>query len=352
VCGFSCLLCINSVEYEVMKVADFFEKSEEYVVCTLCPHNCKLSQDEFGICGVRQHVNGELISHVYEKAIAANSDPIEKKPLFHVHPGSLSFSVATAGCNFRCGFCQNHEISQVQEPGMISGDYLPVDQVVKSAKKGGCRTIACTYTEPTVYYEYAFDIAEKAAKKGLDTVFVSNGFINPKPLKKIAPFLTAANFDLKGWNDRFYQDIIGGDLKSVLHTIELAKKLGVFVEITTLVVPGYVDNLESLNSIADFIKTNVGKETPWHISRFYPTYLFNRHQPTRPQVIHDAREIGYKHGLYYVYTGNLPGDAENTTCWSCGETVIERSGYHVTQNKVRKGKCPNCGAVIHGVGMG
>lgn len=336
-----------------MRVADFFQETEHGVMCLLCPHNCELAPDEFGICGVRQNVENRLVTHVYGKAIASHVDPIEKKPLFHVYPGSSSFSIATVGCNFRCGFCQNHEIAQAPHIGNISGDSLSVQEVIRQAKKARCKTIACTYTEPTVFFEYAYDIAVQASMAGIGTVFISNGFINPKPLKKIAPFLTAANFDLKGWKEGFYHDIIGGDLKQVLNAIVLAKKQNVFVEVTTLIVPGYVDDDVSLNNIARFIKTDLGKDTPWHISRFFPTYLFHRHQPTRPDVIFKAREIGFKHGLRYVYTGNLPGDeGENTICWSCGETLIERIGYRVVKNIISDSKCPTCASTISGVGLG
>jgi len=200
-----------------MKEADFYIKLDDQVVqCTLCPHNCRLAAGEYGICGVRQNIDGVLYSHVYERAIATHVDPIEKKPLFHVYPGSASFSIATVGCNFKCTFCQNHQISQLPQTGRIEGQPLPAAKVVQMARDYECRTIACTYTEPTIYFEYAYDIARLAADAGIDVVFVTNGFINPGPLKKIAPVLAAANVDLKGWDEEFYRDVCGGELCSTL----------------------------------------------------------------------------------------------------------------------------------------
>lgn len=337
-----------------MRQADFYiTLKNQTVQCTLCPHNCRLVDGEFGLCGVRQNKDGVLYSHVYERAIATHVDPIEKKPLFHVYPGSKSFSIATVGCNFKCTFCQNHEISQMPHTGYIEGQTLPVEQVVKLAVHAGCQTIACTYTEPTIYFEYAFDIAQKAAEFGVKTVFVSNGFTNPKPIEKIAPFLSAANIDLKGWDEQFYRDVCGGELKSVLNTLKLMKKLGIFVEVTTLLVTGYVDNEKTLREIAQFILNELGPETPWHISRFYPNYHYRDVQPTSSNIIKKAREIGLTAGLRYVYSGNVPGDeGESTYCYSCGEKLIARYGYHIEYNKITDNKCPACGAEIDGIGLG
>ncbi len=337
-----------------MRQADFYiTLPNQTVQCTLCPHNCRLADGEFGLCGVRQNRRGLLYSHVYERAIDTHVDPIEKKPLFHVYPGSKSFSIATVGCNFKCSFCQNHDISQMPHTGRIEGQHVPVDQVVDMAVQAGCKTIACTYTEPTIYFEYAFDIAKKAAEQGVKTVFVSNGFTNAKPIEKIAPFLSAANIDLKGWDEQFYRNVCGGELKSVLHTLKLMKKLGIFVEVTTLVVTGYIDKKETLREIAQFILNELGPETPWHISRFYPHYLYSDVAPTSVDIIKRAREIGLAAGLRYVYSGNVPGDdGESTYCYSCGEPLISRYGYHIEFNKIKDKKCPSCGAEIDGIGLG
>lgn len=337
-----------------MREADFYTTLKDgRLLCSLCPHYCRLADGEFGICAVRQNVGGTLYTHVYGRAIATHVDPIEKKPLFHVYPGSQSFSIATVGCNFKCTFCQNHEISQLPHTGHIEGQQLPPQQVVRMAKRYNCKTIACTYTEPTIYFEYAYDIAKLAAEEDILTVFVSNGYITPKPLKQIAPFLTAANIDLKGWDEQFYSEVCGGDLKSVLNTLKLMKKLGIFVEVTTLVVTGYVDKESVLRDIAAFIANELGPETPWHISRFHPSYKYRDSHPTNIESIHRAREIGVEQGLRYVYSGNILGDSgEHTYCYSCNTQLITRIGFEVSNNIIQDGKCPNCGAEIDGIGMG
>ncbi len=337
-----------------MQKADFYkELSDRRVLCTLCPHNCRLSDGEFGVCGVRQNQNGVLYTHVYERAVATHVDPIEKKPLFHVYPGSRSFSISTVGCNFKCSFCQNHEISQMPQTGSIEGKNLPVAQVIQMAAQAGCKTIACTYTEPTIYFEYACDIAVNAAEQGIKTVFVSNGFINAKPMEKIAPFLVAANIDLKGWDEKFYRDVCGGELKSVLNTLMLMKKLGIFIEVTTLLVTGYVDNEKTLREIVAFILNELGPETPWHISRFYPNFQYQHVPPTSIDMIKRARDIGLEAGLRYVYSGNVPGDdGESTWCYSCGAKLISRYGYQIEYNNIKDHKCPGCAAAIDGIGLG
>ncbi|MBN2412015.1 AmmeMemoRadiSam system radical SAM enzyme [candidate division KSB1 bacterium] len=335
--------------------AQFYDKLEENkVICTLCPHNCKLSDGKRGICGVRENRGGILYSLVYEKAVATHVDPIEKKPLFHVYPGSQSFSIATAGCNFKCRFCQNHDISQLpQKKGSeIMGQTLSAKSAVGMAKRQKCKTIACTYTEPTIYYEYAYDIARLAAENEIYTVFVSNGYINEEPLRKVAPFIAAANIDLKGWDEKFYRGIVGGDLKSVLKTLRLMKELNIWLEVTTLVVPTYVDHEDTLREMARFIKNELGPETPWHISRFHPQYLCNDLPMTPLNILRRAREIGFEEGLRYVYSGNVPGDTgEHTYCYSCGELLIERYGFFIINYFIKNGACFNCGMPIDGIGL-
>ena len=334
----------------MVKEADFYQKLDGAVQCTLCPHNCRLTADEWGVCGVRQNCGGALVTHVYEAAVAAQVDPIEKKPLFHVFPGSRSFSVATVGCNFRCSFCQNYHISQVKG-GPARQPSLPAAQVVQLALEHGCRTIACTYTEPTVFFEYAYDIARIAKDQGIDIVWVTNGFINPAPLRKIAPFLAAANVDLKGWSESFYREVCGGELKPVLHSLKLMKHLGIWVEVTTLAVTGHADDDDTLRSIARFIAGELGPETPWHVSRFHPDYRYVGAPPTAPEVLVRARQIGVAEGLRYVYYGNWPGEGENTFCHGCRRPLIERRGYRILSNVIKDGKCPKCGTVVAGMGM-
>lgn len=333
-----------------MKEARFYEKLEEGAVrCLLCPHHCRLTEGKFGICGVRQNQGGTLCSLVYDRPVAMHVDPIEKKPLFHVFPGSSCFSVATVGCNFRCAFCQNHDISQVH--GDIPGQSTSAAQIVRAAIDHGCRSIACTYTEPTVFYEFAFDIVRLAFEQGLATVFVSNGFIDPEPLQEVAPYLTAANIDVKGWNPDFYRRVVGGDLEAVLKSLKLFKKCGVWLEVTTLLIPQHISESD-LAAISRFIRDELGAETPWHISRFHPQYHFTHLPPTPVSLLQRARSLGFENGLRYVYSGNMPGDeGEHTFCHSCGEKLIERYGFMILQNRLQNGCCPRCKTRMGGVGM-
>ncbi len=337
-----------------MKPALFCQQKDNQIICELCPHMCTIRPGHTGLCGVRKNISGSLYSLVYDKIIAANADPIEKKPLFHVYPGTRSFSIATVGCNFSCRFCQNHDISQMPrgKNPRIAGQQTTPSEIVRAAERSGCKTIACTYTEPTIYYELALDTARAAKKRDILTVFVTNGYINEAPLRQIAPFLAAANVDLKGWDERFYKKAVGGDLKSVLETIVLMKKLGIWVEVTTLVVPGYVDHEKALKEIARFIRKECGPETPWHISRFYPQYKWGDLPPTDLRILQRAREIGRAEGLRYVYTGNVPGDdGENTRCYNCETLLIKRCGFRIEKKNIKNGCCPDCGVTIDGIGM-
>ncbi|MDZ7331235.1 MAG: AmmeMemoRadiSam system radical SAM enzyme [candidate division KSB1 bacterium] len=336
-----------------MKEAMFYQiEADQRVVCQLCPHDCRLKPGQVGICGVRQNIDGKLFSLVYGKAIALHIDPIEKKPLFHVLPGSQSFSIATVGCNFHCKFCQNYDISQVRDVGDIdrfSREISP-EELVKLAKHNRCQSIAYTYTEPTIYFEYAYDTAQLAHQQGLLNVFVTNGYINPEPLQKIHDVLDAANVDLKSFNDQFYRKMTGGKLQPVLETLKLMKKLDIYVEITTLLIPGENDSDEELTAIAEFIKNDLGVDTPWHISRFYPHYRLTDHSPTPVASLNRARDIGLAQGLRYVYLGNVPGsDAENTYCYNCGKLLIERYGFQIIQNHIKAGNCRFCGTKIDGL---
>ncbi|HPR87359.1 MAG TPA: AmmeMemoRadiSam system radical SAM enzyme [bacterium] len=322
-----------------------------HVECSLCPHACHLTPGKSGLCGVRTNHNGTLYAMNYEQAIALHIDPIEKKPLYHFYPGSQSFSIAAAGCNLHCWFCQNHEISQIR-PGRdpVAGRTVPAGAVVAEALASGCRTIACTYTEPTVFYEYALEICQLARSQGIDTVWVTNGYISAAPLRELAPFLSAANVDLKGWDEGFYHQVTGGHLQPVLDTLKLMKQLGIWVEVTTLAVPGYADSEVALREIALFIKNELGPETPWHISRLYPQYRMTETPATALAVLQMARRIGMETGLRYVYTGNAPGDVgENTCCPRCGALLIERFGFEIAANNLRSGCCPHCSTRIDGI---
>ncbi|OQX87381.1 AmmeMemoRadiSam system radical SAM enzyme [candidate division KSB1 bacterium 4484_87] len=338
-----------------MREAQFYRKlNDKQVECTLCPHFCKLKEGQIGICRVRQNIDGTLYSLVYGKAVAVHVDPIEKKPLFHVAPGSKSFSVATAGCNFKCKFCQNFDISQLPDLKIIdrySRQFTPQD-LVEIAIKNHCKSIAYTYTEPTIFYEYAYDTAKLAHEVGIINVFVTNGYINPDPLKKIKPYLDAANVDLKSYRDEFYRKFTGARLQPVLDTLKLMKNLDIWLEVTTLVIPGENDSTEELTEIARFISNELGAETPWHVSRFYPQYQLQTHPPTPVSTLERAFEIGKAEGLRYVYVGNVPGgDAENTVCPSCGKTLIRRVGYQILENNIKNGMCAFCEVKIDGLEM-
>ncbi|MEA3254589.1 MAG: AmmeMemoRadiSam system radical SAM enzyme [Candidatus Altiarchaeota archaeon] len=335
-----------------MKEAMLYEKLNGSVKCSLCSHRCTIADGKRGICGVRENKGGILYSLVYGKAVAAHVDPVEKKPFFHFRPGSLSYSIATVGCNFRCKHCQNWDISQVPGDGGILGEDLEPERIVELAKQSSCESIAYTYTEPTIFFEYAYDTSKLAKREGIDNIFVTNGFMTEESLKDIKPYLDAANVDLKGFTEKFYREVCGARLEPVLDSLKRMKKLGVWVEVTTLVIPSLNDSLDELRGIAEFIRNELGEETPWHISRFYPQYKLKHLPQTDMEVIHKARKIGLDAGLRYVYAGNLPGDSgENTYCFNCNELLVKRYAFSILENKIVDSKCPVCGAKIDGVGL-
>jgi pyruvate formate lyase activating enzyme len=333
--------------------AFLYERLEENKVkCNLCCHRCIIREGRRGICSVRQNKDGILETLVYGKLVARHIDPIEKKPLFHFLPGTLSYSIATVGCNLRCRFCQNADIAQMpsDRKGAVMGTDCTPGEAVNAARQGGCRSIAYTYTEPTIFFEFAFETAKLAHKDGIRNVFVTNGYMTAEALEMIHPYLDAANVDLKAFNDKYYKNVCGADLKYVQAALKSMKSLGIFVEVTTLLVPGLNDDPSELNDLAAFIVQDLGPETPWHISRFHPTYKLTDRPSTPVQTLSMARDIGLKAGLRYVYTGNVPGNvAENTFCYSCGATVIERWGFQVGNLELNNGRCTNCGADIDGV---
>jgi pyruvate formate lyase activating enzyme len=320
------------------------------VECALCAHRCRISPSKRGVCGVRENRDGTLYSLVYEALVAENIDPIEKKPLFHVYPGSRSYSIAAMGCNFRCTFCQNHEISQLpRETGEIYGRETTPESIVNGAIQANAKTIAYTYTEPTIYFEYAFDIAKLARSRGIRNVFVTNGYMTEQTLETIGPFLDAANIDLKSFRDEFYKKYCGARLQPVLDSLKWMKAHGIWIEITTLLIPGLNDSEEELKQIAEFIGS-LGTDTPWHISRFHPCYKVKTKPPTEINVIHGAVSIGKRSGLKYVYSGNIPGDeGENTFCANCGRELIRRLGYQIIRNELERSSCPHCGTTLAGI---
>jgi pyruvate formate lyase activating enzyme len=336
-----------------MKEAILYEKlAGEEVQCALCHHRCRIPKGQRGICGVRENQGGVLYTLVYRQLISRNVDPIEKKPLFHFAPGSRSFSIAAVGCNFHCDFCQNYEISQMpRDRRQIWGEDVSPEEIVALAKKAGCRTIAYTYTEPTIYFEYALDIARLASAEGLKNLFVTNGYMTEEALRTLHPHLHGANVDLKAFQDEFYKKRCGGRLEGVLQSLRVMKSLGVWVEITTLIIPGLNDSEEELRGLAAFI-ASLGPETPWHISRFHPMYKMLDHSPTSVQTLARVRKIGLEGGLRYVYTGNVPGDeGEDTYCHHCGKLLIDRLGFQVRTCQIVGNRCYNCGTTVDGVDL-
>jgi pyruvate formate lyase activating enzyme len=336
-----------------MREALFYEKLEgNKVKCGLCRFRCHIAVGRRGICGVRQNRDGILYSLVYGKSVAEQVDPIEKKPLFHFLPGSLSYSIATMGCNFRCRHCQNYSISQPpREDGRILGRRLSPEEIIDQALAAGCRSISYTYTEPTVFFEYAYDTAVLAHRAGLKNIFVTNGYITEEALTFIHPYLDAANIDLKAFTNSFYHEIAGGvELEEVLASIRLHQRLGIWLEITTLIIPGHNDSDEELTAIARFIADEVGRDTPWHVSRFYPTYRMTDRSGTPVETLRRARQIGIAAGLRYVYEGNVPGEGgENTWCPGCHALLVKRCGFSVDEISIRNGMCPACGCDLAGV---
>ena len=320
------------------------------VDCFLCAHRCKVVEGKFGVCGVRENRDGKLVTRVYGEVIAAHIDPIEKKPLYHFLPGTTSFSIATVGCNFRCPFCQNWQISQVTKTDKRFADSqaLSPEEAVRLARMRGCRSISYTYTEPTIFFEYAHDTARLARDVGLANVFVTNGYMTAEALRTIQPFLDAANVDLKAFRDETYKKICGARLQPVLDSIRLMRKLGIWIEITTLVVPALNDSDGELGEIARFI-ASVSPEIPWHISRYHPDYEYDQAPATPLGTLQKAGQIGKDEGLKYVYIGNVWGESEHTECPQCGKTVLRRSGFSMEENKIKGGKCPFCGAPVAGV---
>jgi pyruvate formate lyase activating enzyme len=335
-----------------MKEAMFYEKLDGgRVRCRLCRFRCLIDVGKRGHCLVRENRDGTLFSLVYGRAVAEHVDPIEKKPLFHFLPGTRSYSVATVGCNFRCLHCQNYGISQPDAPGVEnSGSFVAPETLVERALAAGCRSLSYTYTEPTIFFEYAYETAKLAHAAGLKNVFVTNGYITDEALDAIAPYLDAANIDLKGFSESFYREVVGASLEEVLDCIRSYKRHGIWIELTTLIIPHRNDSEQELRSIAEFIAGELGRDVPWHVTQFYPTYRLTGEPRTPIATLRAARQIGLDAGLRFVYEGNVPGEGgENSICPSCGGTFIQRYGYIIEKNLVCRGRCPGCGLPLGGV---
>ncbi len=337
---------------EDLKRAVLWEPIEDKKVhCNLCNWRCVIDDKKLGRCQVRQNVDGMLYSLNYDKVCSVNPDPIEKKPLFHFQPGSRSFSVATMGCNFRCEFCQNWQISQAAiERGQIDGEPITPQQIVEAAVRTGCKSIAYTYTEPTVFMELCNDCGRLAKEKGLTNVFVSNGYETVEAIDFAKDWLNGINVDLKAFSEDYYKRLCKARLQPVLDTIRyIAKQTDIWLEVTTLLVPGENDSEDELRQLADFIVNNAGSDVPWHISRFHPQYKYLDSVPTPLESLERAYEIGKAAGLHYVYMGNVPGTkSESTFCYNCGRILIERTGYYIAANHIKDSHCPDCGTKIAG----
>jgi len=319
------------------------------VKCLLCPTECVLDNYQVGSCRVRINRDDRLLSLVYGKPCAVHIDPIEKKPIFHMTPGAAVYSIATAGCNLTCKFCQNWEISQAS-PGSTRNADLPPEAVVTRALEKGCSAIAYTYSEPSVFFEYMLDTAKLARSRGLRNIWVTGAYINPAPLRELAPWIDAANIDLKGFTDEYYRTVCGGRLQPVLDAIVLAAELGVLVEITNLIVPTLNDDLKRIGEMCAWIKEALGPDIPLHFSRFHPQYRLQKLPPTPLETLRRAHRTALDCGLRYVYTGNVPHDEKsNTFCPQCRLLLVSRRGYFVKVNRISGGQCPQCGFAIAGI---
>jgi len=328
--------------------------SDRSVRCSVCAHRCLVRPGRRGICGVRENRDGRLVSLVYGRAVTTAVDPIEKKPLFHVAPGSLAWSYATVGCDFHCTFCQNWEIAQAPRLGIeLAARPLRPEAAVVEALGAGARSIAATYVEPTIFLEYALDIARLARGAGLLHLFVTNGYATPEALELVAPVLDAANVDLKSFDDAFYRRYCGARLAPVLDGLVTLRRLGVWLEVTTLVIPGLNDDPAGLRALAGWLVEALGPDTPWHVSRFHPAFRMADRAPTPLATLAEAATIGRAAGLRYVYVGNAPElDAEDTRCAGCGAVVLARHGYRVTRHLTADGSCPRCGTPLPGRALG
>lgn len=334
-----------------MNKAMFFSRIGDEVICGLCAHACRMAPGQRGRCGVRLNSDGELYSLVYGRTVAEHVDPVEKKPFFHVLPCSTTYSIATYGCNFRCLHCQNSSISQVNigVDALLALPRRTAEEIVGAAHAAGCQSISYTYVEPTIFFEFAYHCGELAAANGLKNLFVSNGYMSAAACRKLAPILTAINIDIKSFRDDFYQEVCGARLQPVLESVRRLKELGVWVEITTLIIPGMNDTAAELGGIADFM-VHLDPAMPWHVTGYHPAHRLHGPPPTTRSSLEKARQIGLNAGLRHVYSGNRPGDGgEDTCCPGCGAAVIRRQGFTVLTNQLVDGCCPACAAPLAGI---
>jgi len=337
-----------------MKEAMLYEPlPDRQVHCHLCAHGCVIPEGRLGVCRVRENRSGKLFTHTYGRAIARHIDPIEKKPLFHFFPGSKAYSVGTPGCNFRCRWCQNWDISQMpRQQRVVPAEQRSPAELAADAEASMCLSIAYTYTEPTIFFEYAYDIGRLADARGIHNVMVTNGYMTDQMLRTFHPYLDAANVDLKAFREKTYREYVGGRLQPVLESLRLMRQLGLWVEVTMLIIPGLNDDPGELRDAAGFLVDELGPQTPWHLSRFHPTYQMRNAPPTPIATLQRAQRIGHDAGLHYVYLGNVSGEA-NTHCHECGQLLMRRSATKILEDHINsEGYCPACHTPVAGVGMG
>lgn len=333
-----------------LKEVMFYKKLNDMrIECEICPKACKIADRERGYCGNKENRKGIYYSLVYGQACAVHNDPIEKKPLFHYLPGTTALSIAAAGCNFECKFCQNWQIAQFRPEQVKSYTLLP-HQVVKLAKEQGSPTIAFTYSEPVVFYEYMYDTAKIGRSQGIGSVMISNGYINEEPLLELCKYLTAVKVDLKSFSEKFYREVCSGELKPVLKTLEQLKKIGIWYEVVVLIVPTLNDSEQEIREMSRWIRERLGSNVPLHFTRFHPMYKIKNLPPTPLSTLERARKIAQEEGIYYVYLGNVPGhEGEHTYCPSCKKILIKRTGFFILENNLKGGKCSFCKQPIPGV---
>ena len=336
-------------ELSQMEARYYRKLSHLEVECQLCPRGCRVGDLERGFCGVRENRSGTYYTLVHSRPAALNIDPIEKKPFFHFHPSTLAFSLGTAGCNIQCKFCQNWDISQVR-PEQVQNSYLPPEKIVSEAREASCASIAYTYSEPVIFYEYMIDVARLAKKKGIRSVVVTNGFIKPDPLLELCKEVDAVKVDLKGFTEAYYHEICKGELKPVLESLKVLQKAGIWHEIVYLMVPTLNDHEGPIRQMCYWIREELSADVPVHFTRFHPMYLLKNLPPTPVKTLETSRQIALDAGLRFVYIGNVPGhEGENTYCPRCHKTLIRRLGYSIRENHLRKGACQFCGEKIPGV---
>jgi pyruvate formate lyase activating enzyme len=327
----------------------FYSVTPKGVRCLICPNECNIREGEAGDCRSRINKNGKLYSIAYGNPCAVNIDPIEKKPLYHFYPGTTAFSIAAAGCSLACLNCQNWEISQKSPKETRNYDLLP-DQVVASAIKSDCKTIAYTYSEPTTFYEYSYDTSVLARSKNVKNILKTSGYVNEEPLRKICKVVDAANVDLKSFSNEIYLKLNAGSLKPVLDSLKILKQEGVWLEITNLIVPSWNDDMVMIRKMCGWLAQNGLEYNPLHFSRFYPMHKLTQLPPTPVNIMTKAAEIARNEGLRFVYIGNVPGnESANTICPSCKKIVVERQGFTILKNNITGGACSFCKSVIPGV---